>query len=182
MAFDSTLDESFAITQMMQIENMISTSASRVKRPHNAFNLYFIERKSIERELNPNLSGNDISQLIGKKWSQLSQEEKSPYIERAQMLKLQFKQEHPNYHYQKSKKKKIKSDESTEMFKNQDNNLSQPHNKIFSQDDIVSIDTQIKNMFSSLGHAVIMRFLTQNKSEAQCIFHDLIQMPDAFLS
>jgi hypothetical protein len=78
-------------------------SADRpAKRPHNAYNLYFIERLEVEKSLNPDLTGNEVSQLIGRKWSEMDEEARRPYRERAGDLHAKFREEFPDYHYKKS--------------------------------------------------------------------------------
>jgi hypothetical protein len=77
-----------------------------VKRPHNAYNLYFIERLQVEKDIHPELSGNEISQLIGKTWSEMDEEARRPYRERARDIHDKFKEEFPDYHYQKASERK----------------------------------------------------------------------------
>lgn len=72
-----------------------------LKRPHNAYNLFYMERNPIERKNNPRITGNEVSRLIGKKWWSMKEEERHVYHERAREISLKFKQEHPDYRYQK---------------------------------------------------------------------------------
>ncbi|KAK8848276.1 non-histone protein [Tritrichomonas musculus] len=163
MSFESTLDESFVLAPSVQIENEVEKISNKpVKRPHNAYNLFFIERKPIEREKHQKLSGNEISQLIGKIWTAMSEEEKRPYKDKAKIIQAQFKEENPNYHYQKSTEKPKRKKPLHQSNMNPSYNFNSPNVNINSQ---ISLEVQLKNMFSSLGQQVVMRYLGQNKAD-----------------
>jgi hypothetical protein len=77
-------------------------SDRQVKRPHNAYNLFFIENQHSAREQNPSLSGNEISHLLGRQWSEMDDDARRPYKEQAKAISAKFRQENPDYHYQKA--------------------------------------------------------------------------------
>lgn len=77
---------------------------NRIKRPMNAFMVFsHIERKKII-EFQPDIHNAEISKNLGKKWKQLSEADKQPYIQEAERLRLLHMKEYPDYKYQPRKK------------------------------------------------------------------------------
>ncbi|TRY61908.1 hypothetical protein TCAL_09088 [Tigriopus californicus] len=77
---------------------------NRIKRPMNAFMVFsHIERKKII-EFQPDIHNAEISKNLGKKWKQLTDEAKQPYIQEAERLRLLHMKEYPDYKYQPRKK------------------------------------------------------------------------------
>lgn len=73
----------------------------------NAFMVWSqIERRKI-CEIQPEMHNAEISKRLGKRWKTLSSEERAPFIQEAQRLRLLHMQEYPNYKYRPRKKKKI---------------------------------------------------------------------------
>ena len=71
----------------------------RVKRPMNAFMVWAKEeraRLSAERSHKHNA---DLSRLLGQRWRAMSETEKEPYRQQAQVLAQRHKREHPEYRY-----------------------------------------------------------------------------------
>lgn len=166
MSFDQALEESFVLNHTVPIENEAEKVPNKpVKRPHNAYNLFFIEHKPIEREKHQKLSGNEISQLIGKMWNEMTEEEKRPYKEKANIIRQQFKEENPNYHYQKAsekqKKKRIHNIVTRDPYNYNNLEHSNPNQNLNSP---LSLEFQLKNMFLSLGQQTVMRYLTNNNN------------------
>ena len=62
-----------------------------------------IERKKIIENY-PDAHNAEISKNLGKKWRTLSEEEKRPFIEEAEKLKILHLKEYPNYKYKPKKK------------------------------------------------------------------------------
>ena len=62
-----------------------------------------IERKKIIENF-PDAHNAEISKNLGKKWRTLSEEEKRPFIEEAEKLKILHLKEYPNYKYRPKKK------------------------------------------------------------------------------
>ena len=62
-----------------------------------------IERKKIIEQF-PDAHNAEISKNLGKKWRTLSEEQKRPYIEEAEKLKILHLKEYPNYKYKPKKK------------------------------------------------------------------------------
>eukprot|EP00096_Caligus_rogercresseyi_P006848 TRINITY_DN2378_c0_g1_i2.p1 TRINITY_DN2378_c0_g1~~TRINITY_DN2378_c0_g1_i2.p1 ORF type:complete len:270 (+),score=101.74 TRINITY_DN2378_c0_g1_i2:168-977(+) len=70
----------------------------------NAFMVFsHIERKKIV-EFQPDIHNAEISKNLGKKWKELSEESKIPYIQEAEHLRLLHLKEYPDYKYQPRKK------------------------------------------------------------------------------
>jgi len=79
----------------------------KIKRPMNAFMVFsHYERKKII-EVQPDIHNAEISKRLGKKWKELSDSEKHPYIQEAERLRLLHLQEYPGYKYQPKKKLKV---------------------------------------------------------------------------
>ena len=62
-----------------------------------------IERRKIIEDY-PDAHNAEISKNLGKKWRTLSEEEKRPFIEEAEKLKILHLKEYPNYKYKPKKK------------------------------------------------------------------------------
>jgi|ERR1712179_629184 len=79
----------------------------KIKRPMNAFMVFsHYERKKII-EVQPDIHNAEISKRLGKKWKELAEKEKHPYIQEAERLRLLHLQEYPGYKYQPKKKLKV---------------------------------------------------------------------------
>lgn len=81
-------------------------STNHVKRPMNAFMVWSqLERRKIS-EVQPDMHNAEISKRLGKRWKLLSEEDRQPYIEEAERLKMLHLQEYPDYKYRPRKKVK----------------------------------------------------------------------------
>lgn len=70
----------------------------------NAFMVWSqIERRKI-CEIQPEMHNAEISKRLGKQWKTLSSEERTPFIQEAQRLRLLHIQEYPDYKYKPRKK------------------------------------------------------------------------------
>ncbi|XP_054721220.1 uncharacterized protein LOC129231000 [Uloborus diversus] len=76
-----------------------------VKRPLNPFMVWSqIERRKLVH-YNQDLHNAEISKLLGKRWRQLTAEERRPFIDEAERLRLLHVQEFPEYKYKPKPKK-----------------------------------------------------------------------------
>ena len=73
----------------------------------NAFMVYsHYERKKII-EVQPDIHNAEISKRLGRRWKELEERERQPYIQEAERLRLLHQQEYPGYKYQPKKKLKV---------------------------------------------------------------------------
>lgn len=78
--------------------------ANHIKRPMNAFMVWSqIERRRII-EQQPDIHNAEISKNLGKQWKELCEEEKDPFIQEAERLRILHLQEYPDYKYRPRKK------------------------------------------------------------------------------
>nr|UJP31562.1 putative SoxC [Macoploma tenta] len=85
---------------------MCKKATNHVKRPMNAFMVWSqIERRKIS-EVAPDMHNAEISKRLGARWKTLDENDRQPYIEEAERLRLLHMQEYPDYKYRPRKKSK----------------------------------------------------------------------------
>ncbi|CAL4145463.1 unnamed protein product, partial [Meganyctiphanes norvegica] len=83
----------------------ISERKQHVKRPMNAFMVWAQEARRKLSNQHRQVHNAELSKSLGKIWRGMSEEQKRPFIERADHLRKKHKQEYPDYKYQPRRRK-----------------------------------------------------------------------------
>lgn len=75
-----------------------------IKRPMNPFMVWSQMQRRIICESTPDMHNAEISKNLGKRWGQLTEEEKQPFVAEAERLRRLHLLEYPDYKYRPKKK------------------------------------------------------------------------------
>ena len=86
-------------TTTMTMTSLVGVVEQRIKRPMNAFMVWSqLERRRIS-EQTPEVHNAEISKQLGARWKCLNKDERRPYVDEAERLRLLHLQEYPDYKY-----------------------------------------------------------------------------------
>ncbi|KAF4996605.1 hypothetical protein FDECE_12374 [Fusarium decemcellulare] len=72
---------------------------TKIPRPPNAYILYRKERHHLVKKLNPGITNNQISQVLGQCWNMETREVRAQYKSMAEAIKKDHREKHPGYQY-----------------------------------------------------------------------------------
>ncbi|XP_055384375.1 putative uncharacterized protein DDB_G0277255 [Condylostylus longicornis] len=92
---------------LVQPEKKSSSEVKKehIKRPMNAFMVWAQAARKVMSKQHPHLQNSELSKSLGKLWKGLDKADRQPFIDHAEKLRANHKQEHPDYKYQPRRKK-----------------------------------------------------------------------------
>lgn len=103
---DQVYLENFDSIPLTNVQEQNGNEGPKRKRPPNAFIRYCLENRKLYHDNHPEMSNIEISSLLATEWKKLTEEQKNPYILLAQEEQKKFKEENPQYGYDKAKQRR----------------------------------------------------------------------------
>jgi hypothetical protein len=138
-------------------------SHDKVKRPHNAYNLFFMEQFPQIKASFPTLTGNEMSREIGKRWKDMPDDQRRPYREQAKAIWSQFRSENPDYHYEKGRDKTVQRKHRTVDLGLDFNLLA------LCSAEVRPDEAQISGILNLFSAQMMAQFVLQNKDVADAV-------------
>ncbi|KAL4131568.1 hypothetical protein QTP88_008861 [Uroleucon formosanum] len=102
--FGSQLVDENSTTPYSDATQTKKNNPNHIKRPMNAFMVWSqIERRKICND-QPDMHNAEISKMLGMRWKTLTDEQRKPFIEEAETLRLMHLKEYPDYKYRPRKR------------------------------------------------------------------------------
>ncbi|XP_003246175.1 uncharacterized protein LOC100571300 [Acyrthosiphon pisum] len=102
--FGSQLVDENSTTPYSDATQTKKNNPNHIKRPMNAFMVWSqLERRKICND-QPDMHNAEISKMLGVRWKKLTDEQRKPFIEEAEKLRLMHLKEYPNYKYRPRKR------------------------------------------------------------------------------
>ncbi|KAJ3516443.1 hypothetical protein NM208_g14841 [Fusarium decemcellulare] len=79
--------------------SFLKGTLAKIPRPPNAYILYRKERHHLVKKLNPGITNNQISQVLGQCWNMETREVRAQYKSMAEAIKKDHREKHPGYQY-----------------------------------------------------------------------------------